>query len=89
MNRTLLRGDRRRRDPDTGGEFRFAGPVSRSGGLVGGAAADRRAATTGALNVIQHGAFERRRTNLARQKKTRRSKRCALFSVRREDSVGP
>jgi hypothetical protein len=89
MNRPVPGGDCRRRSRNPGRPSRFAGPVSRSGGLVGGAAADRRPATAGALNVIQHGGFERRRTNLALQERTRRSKRCALFSVRREESVGP
>ena len=89
MNRPLPRGDCRRGNPDPGRPSRLAANASGVGVLVGGTAVDRREATPRAVNVIKHGGFERRRTNPAPLETLRRSKRCALSSVRREARVGP
>jgi hypothetical protein len=88
VNRTLPRGDQRYRSPDSGGPSQSARAVPRVGGLVGGTAVDRRLARADALNIVQHGGFERGRTNPAFLETVAPLETLCASSVRMEEIFG-
>jgi len=88
MNRSLPRGDFRYRSSDPSGPSRPARALSSTGRLVGGTAVDRRLARTDALNVSQHGGFERGRTKSALRATLAPLETLCATSVRMEGIVG-
>jgi hypothetical protein len=88
MNRALPARDRSHRNSDTLGPYRSGRVVSGARGLVGGIAGDRRQAKTDALNVSQHGGFERGRTKSALRATLAPLETLCATSVRMEGIVG-
>jgi|HubBroStandDraft_1064217.scaffolds.fasta_scaffold01566_7 hypothetical protein len=88
MNRPMPRGDFRYRGSDSSRPSRFGGAMPRARGLVVGVAGDRRQAKIEALNVSQHGGFERKRTPPAQRETVAPLETLCATSVRMGEIVG-